>query len=345
MIEIDDLAVCLGEFRLKEIALCIEEGAFFALMGPTGSGKTVLLEAIAGLVPIQGGSIRLRDRDITRLPPEKRGIGLMYQDYALFPHLTVAGNITFGLRYGKHDSRKAKDRFATLVDALDIGHVLQRFPETLSGGELQRAALARALIVEPRVVLLDEPLSALDPNFREEIRSMLGEIHRNLGVTFVMVTHDFSEALSLASRAAVMHDGMIRQIGTVQEIFRKPTSAFVADFVGMKNVFAATFETSAARIGPLALQVPGRPANGTGYVAIRPEDIALSLPVAEAKNGNCLPGVVRGIVDQGVFYEVHVSAGDYPFRAAVTKSAAFDLSLAVGMTVHLSFPPQAVHIF
>jgi molybdate/tungstate transport system ATP-binding protein len=345
VIEINDLAVCLGEFRLREITLSIEEGAFFALMGPTGSGKTVLLEAIAGLVPIQSGSIRLKQRDITRLPPEKRGVGIMYQDYALFPHLTVAGNITFGLRYGAHDGHKAEKRFATLVDALGIGHVLQRYPETLSGGELQRAALARALIVEPRVVLLDEPLSALDPNFREDIRAMLGEIHHSLGVTFVMVTHDFAEALSLASRAAVMHDGMIRQVGTVKEIFRKPTSSFVADFVGMKNVFAATFEPSMARIGPLALQVPDRPANGAGYVAIRPEDIALCLPAAEVKNGNCVPGVVTGIVDQGFFYEIRVSSDNQPFCTVVTKSAAFDLSLAVGMAVHLSFPPQAVHVF
>ncbi len=345
MIEIQDMAVCLGEFRLKEINLSIEEGAFFALMGPTGSGKTVLLEAIAGLVPIQGGGIRLMQRDITRLPPEKRGIGIMYQDYALFPHLTIAGNITFGLRYGAHGGQHAKKRFETLVDALGIAHVLNRLPETLSGGELQRAALARALIVEPRVVLLDEPLSALDPGFREDIRSMLGEIHRSLGITFVMVTHDFSEALSLASRAAVMHDGMIRQVGAVQDIFRKPTSSFVADFVGMKNIFAANFERQAARIGPLAVQVTDQPVNGGDHIGIRPEDITLSLPTDKTTNGNCLSGVVTGIVDQGFFYEVRVSACDCPFRAVVTKSAAFELSLAAGMAVQLSFPPQAVHVF
>ncbi|MCB2215626.1 MAG: ABC transporter ATP-binding protein [Desulfobulbaceae bacterium] len=345
MIEINDLAVCLGEFRLRGITLSIEEGAFFALMGPTGSGKTVLLEAIAGLVPIQGGSIHLKQRDITRLPPEKRGIGIMYQDYALFPHLTVAGNITFGLRYGARDGHKAEKHFSTLVDALGIDHVLQRYPETLSGGELQRAALARALIVEPRVVLLDEPLSALDPNFREDIRAMLGEIHHSLGVTFVIVTHDFAEALSLASRAAVMHDGTIRQVGTIQDIFRKPTSSFVADFVGMKNIFAATFEQNAARLDQFALQVMGRPVNGGGHIAIRPEDITLSLSAGTALDGNCVPGVVTGIVDQGIFYEVRVSAGDQLFCTVVTKSAAFDLSLAVGMSVHLSFPPQAVHVF
>lgn len=345
MIEIRGLKVHLGEFRLNDIELTIDEAGFFVLMGPTGAGKTVLLEAVAGLVPVLGGSIAIGGRDITRLSPEKRGVGIMYQDYALFPHLSIAQNITFGLRYHRHDRVAARKRFERLVDDLGISHLLHRHPETLSGGELQRVALARALMVEPRVILLDEPLSALDPGFREDIRLLLKQIHRTSRITFFMVTHDFSEAISLATKAAVMNNGAIVQTGTIQDIFQRPSSSFVADFVGMKNIFPALFNGTTASVGTFSVRVPHRHDNSSGYIAIRPEDIVISLKPLESSMRNTFQGLVRSIIDQGFLYEVHVSVHDLVFKSLVTKGSAVDLGLDIGTGVQISFKTSAVHMF
>jgi molybdate/tungstate transport system ATP-binding protein len=345
VIEIRGLRVHLGDFRLNDIDLAVDEGGFFMLMGPTGAGKTVLLEAIAGLVPVLDGSIVISGRDITRFPPEKRGVGIMYQDYALFPHLTVARNIKFGLRYRRHDTKSSDRRFMELVDDLGISHLLDRCPETLSGGELQRVALARALMVEPRVILLDEPLSALDPRFREEIRRLLKQIHCRSGITFFMVTHDFSEAISLATKAAIMSNGVIQQAGTIHDIFQHPSSAFVADFVGMKNVFQARFNKTFAEVGSLRMEIPRCHHNSCGHVAIRPEDIVIGLNAPESNLNNSFAGVITSIIDQGFLYEVYVSVHGLLFKILVTKGSAVDLALDIGTGVQLSFKSTSVHVF
>ena len=345
MIEINGLGVERGEFRLKDINLTVDDGGFFVLMGPTGSGKTVLLEAMAGLVPTSAGSIAIDGRDITRLPPERRGIGIMYQDYALFPHLTVAGNITYGLRYHRHDKKITDKRFRQLVDDLGIGHLLNRRPGTLSGGEMQRAALARALLVEPRVIILDEPLSALDQRFREEIRLLLKQIHATTGITFFMVTHDFSEALTLATDAAIMNSGTIVRTGTIRDIFQRPGSSFVADFVGMKNIFEVAFNGTTATLGSLRIEVPHPHHNAGGYIAIRPEDIVISLKPLESGMHNSFAGNINGIVDQGFLYEVYISVKDATFISLVTKGSAVDLGLDIGTAVQVCFKTSAVHIF
>ncbi len=345
MIEIEGLKVSLGEFRLKDIDLVIDEGEFFVLMGPTGAGKSVLLEAIAGLTPVAGGTVRIGGRDMTRFSPEQRGIGIMYQDYALFPHLTVARNINYGLRYQKRkDSSKAL--FGRLVDELGIGHLLKRFPDTLSGGEQQRVALARALMVEPKVILLDEPLSALDQGFREEIRLLLKKIHQTSKITFFMVTHDFSEALTLATKAAIMNGGAIVQTGTIRDIFQKPAGSFVANFVGMKNIFPVTFDGAEALVnGDVSIHTPHPRTNGTGHIAIRPEDIVISPVPLESSIRNSFSGTVNGIIDQGFLYEVHVGVHEMVFKALVTKGAAIDLGLDIGEEVTISFKSSAVHVF
>ncbi|HOP40241.1 MAG TPA: ABC transporter ATP-binding protein [Geobacteraceae bacterium] len=346
MIEIRNLKVHLGEFRLKDINLSIEEGEFFVLMGPTGAGKTVLLEAIAGLVPILEGKISIGGRNVTRMTPEQRGVGIMYQDYALFPHLTISRNINYGLRYqGVGTRESAEERFDHLVDELGIGHLLKRYPETLSGGELQRVALARALMVEPRVILLDEPLSALDQSFREEIRLLLKQLHRNSRITFFMVTHDFSEALTLATKAAIMNNGAIVQTGTIRDIFQRPSSSFVANFVGMKNVFPAVFHGTTAHIETITIEVPRPHQNSNGHIAIRPEDVVISLKPLRSSIRNSFSGTIIGIIDQGFLYEVHVRVQDVVFKSLVTKGAAIDLGLDIGMDVRILFKSSALHIF
>ena len=231
MIVIQDLDMDMGGFALKGINLHVHRGEFFILLGPTGAGKTLLLEAVAGMIPLTGGRIVVGGNDVTRLPPEKRGIGIVYQDYALFPHLSVIQNIRFGLRYRKMD-RAATDKWVkTLLKRLGIERLAKRSVKNLSGGERQRTALARALAVKPAVLLLDEPLSALDPNFREEIRALLRQIHNEFNMTLMMVTHDFSDALYLGNRLAVLNNGKIEQTGAVSEVFQNPSTPFVARFL------------------------------------------------------------------------------------------------------------------
>jgi molybdate/tungstate transport system ATP-binding protein len=343
MIRTEHLHVDLNPFHLRDITLTVEENDFFVLMGPTGAGKTVLLEALAGLIPIRSGRIWIGGREVTKLPPEKRGISIVYQDYALFPHLTVRENILYGLVYHKTERKEAQNRFHNLMESLNLTHLQDRFPTYLSGGEKQRVALARALIVKPGLILLDEPLSALDPGFRQEIRGIMKKLHESSGVTFLMVTHHFAEAISLARRGAVMNNGRIEQVGTIEDIFQRPASAFVADFVGMKNLFAARFKGTKALVGHLEIET-GRPLpNGEGHIAIRPEDIVLSTEKIPSSMRNQFPGRVTGIFDQGFYYEVHVLADAVNFKSLLTKRSLFEMGIREGKEIFLSFKAVALH--
>jgi molybdate/tungstate transport system ATP-binding protein len=232
MIKIENLNVKAGNFALRDINLDIGENEFFILMGPTGAGKTLLLETIAGLNPCINGKIFLDDQEITKLSPEKRGIGIVYQDCALFPHLDVEKNITYGLRYNGISKGEGEQRLELLVKELNLGHILKRLPVNLSGGEKQRVALARALMVKPTLMLLDEPFSNLDPGFREEVKVMIRNIHKTSKTTFIMVTHDFTDARELGESGAVLNNGIIEQIGRLDELFTKPVNEFVKRFVG-----------------------------------------------------------------------------------------------------------------
>ncbi len=347
MIKIENLMIDLPKFSLKDINLNITKNEFFVLMGPTGAGKTVLLEAIAGLIPVKQGKIIIENRDITKLLPENRGIGIVYQDFSLFSHLNVKQNIDYGLHFRKINKKEARNRVNLLIKQLNLNNLLNRNPETLSSGEVQRITLARALAVDPQVLLLDEPLTSLDPNFREEIRNMLKILHRSTDTTFLMVTHDFAEALSLARQGAVINNGKIEQKGPIQDIFNKPSSKFAADFVGMKNIFPAVFKQNKVVINNLEIETanPSAFKQKQGYIAIRPEDIVVSRKPFTSSMRNSFKGVVSRVIDKGFSYEIDIKVKDTTFKSLITKRSLIELKIIEGARVFLSFKATAVHGF
>ena len=348
MIQTRKLTVDLGEFVLEEADLQIGVGEYFIILGPTGAGKTVLLEAVAGLHPVKGGEIWIGDREVTKLEPEKRGIGFVYQDYVLFPHLTVRKNILFGLKRRKHSKEEVNRILDWVVGLLDIGHLLERKPKTLSGGECQKVSLARALSIEPEVVLLDEPLSALDPEQRERVQRELHDIQRRLNRTFVHVTHDFEEAVALGDRIAVLGEGRILQVGTPEEIFRRPNSEFVARFSMSRNVYNGVVRDDGG--GGSVMDIDGTQLEvvtemrGQLHASLRPEDILLSRESLVSSARNSLKGRITRVADRGATLYITVST-PVEFITLVTRRSFEELELVEGDEVHVTFKASAVHIF
>jgi len=259
LLRLRDIRVTLGDFALNKISLHVKHGEYMVLLGPTGTGKTVLLETIAGMHHIESGNIFIHGRDATRLPPEKRNLGVVYQDYALFPHLTVRKNIAFGLQLRGEPRGRIAEAVREVADFLDIGSILGRRPTNLSGGERQRAALARALVLKPYVLLLDEPLSALDRSSRDRLRRELKRIHREIGVTIFHITHDLTEAFFLADHLAVMKDGSILQQDSPENVLKRPLNRVVAELLGIENLISGTIGENGGFItplGPLDISIP-----------------------------------------------------------------------------------------
>jgi molybdate/tungstate transport system ATP-binding protein len=345
MIGLVGVTVRLPDFRLSNVHLSVERHDFFMLMGPTGAGKTILLESIAGLIPISSGKISLNGRDVSHLSPEKRGVGIVYQDHALFPHLTVQQNILFGLKFQSIDKAEKSVRLTELVDLLDIARLLHRRPTHLSGGEKQRVALARALIVHPDVLLLDEPLSALDPNIRADIQQALRTLHQNSQTTFLMVTHDFEEALALADRGAIIQHGVIQQQGAIHDLFHHPATAGVAGFVGMKNIFEARFQNGVAYVRDREIRLSGSDHPDHRFIAIRPEDVQLQDIHAKQAAFNTFTGIIKMISGNGVVCTLHIILGDLPIIACTTRKAIATMGLSPESPVSVFLPPDAVHGF
>ncbi len=356
-VQIRELGVDLEEFRLCDVNLDIADGEYFVILGPTGTGKTVLLEAIAGLHRLGRGHIFLAGEDVTNAPPERRGIGFVYQDYALFPHLSVAGNIAFGLKLRGMGRGDIGECVAAISRLLIIEHLLHRRPGTLSGGEAQRVALARSLVVEPRLLLLDEPLSALDPETREGLQRELGRIHRELGTTTIHVTHDFEEAVALGDRIAVLkedrvgdtkREGRIVQVGTPEEIFRRPANEFVARFVGVRNIFRG--QAHPAEDGHKLVSLDGlsiavvTELEGSVHASVRPEDIVLSRQPLRSSARNAFGGQIVDISDRGAIVYVTVRVPP-DFICMITRRSLEEMELREGMGVHIAFKASAVHVF
>ena len=348
MIETKNLTVDLGEFVLKDASICVEEGEYYIILGPTGAGKTVLLETIAGLYSVKSGRVLLDGQDITEMEPEKRGIAVVYQDHVLFPHFSVWENIVFGLKRQKKSKVEIHQITDWVIDLLNIRHLIKRKPDTLSGGEKQKVALARALVIQPKALLLDEPLSALDPETKETVQRELSRLHEQLGLTVVHVTHDFEEAVSMGDRIAVVGEGRVMQIGTSQEIFRQPNSEFVARFAMARNIAVADIRDGEngrafAYVGETKLEVLTE-LRGKHRLSLRPEDILVSTESFTSSAQNSFKGQISHVLDKGSIIYLTI---DIPPKviSLVTRRSYEEMNLIKGGEVYVSFKTSAVHVF
>lgn len=332
---------------MEDISLEVQDGEYFVVLGPTGSGKTLLLEILAGFHRVDGGRVLLDDEEITHLIPRDRGMGFVYQDYMLFPNMDVGDNIAYGMRVRGMKGEAVDEKVKELAELFNIVHILDRSPRNLSGGEAQRTALARALAVEPRILLLDEPLSSLDPNLQGVIRKELKRIHREMGTTTIHVTHSREEAMILGDKIAVMNQGRIIQAGPPDEVFRKPQSRFVAEFVGVENIFKGTVRKhdGVAFFTCDGVSIQSSSAlEGEVQASIRPEDIIISLEEMKSSARNCLSGRVREIIDTGALMRVSVDCG-IPFTVSITRESCVDMGLSIDKEVFLVFKAQNVNLF
>jgi len=346
MIKIENLSRNWKEFALKDIDLTVQDGEYFVILGPSGAGKTLLLELIAGFHPPESGEIFFGSKNVTGFPPEKRNVGFVYQNYSLFPHLNGLKNIEFGMRM-----RGIKDRakVGEIAEYLDISHLMHRHPQTLSGGEQQRIALARALVITPGVLLLDEPLSALDPGAQDTGRKILKKIHRDSRFTVIHVTHDQTEARILADRIAVMMDGRIVQVGTPDELFNKPVNNKVAHFVGVENVLEGTVTANSGGVtlidvGGTVIEAVSDCADGEMvHACLRPENVTLSTTQVKSSARNIFEGEVIEIEPMGALVRVKADCG-FALNAFVTRQSADEMEFKPGMRVIVSFKATAVHV-
>ena len=347
MIRLRAVEVRAGGTRIGPLGLTVAEGAYSVVLGPSGAGKTILLEGVAGLRPLAGGRVELGGADVSTAPPERRGVGLVFQDGLLFPHLTVAQNVTFGLRRdGRRSAHDREARLDELAGELGIAHLLSRRPSTLSGGERQRVALARALAPRPHVLLLDEPLGALDGEAREVLQDVLRSVCRTRGVAVLHVTHDLTEAFSLADTCAVLLDGLFRQVAPPAELVQRPNCEAVARLVGARNVLSARVDADDPHVvaleGGQRLRLDRPASRAEVRVVIRPEDVLLGEGV-QAPGVTRLTATVERVLLQGSHALLRV---DLPPRLEllVPLRQVPASCKAQGGMLDIGIPATAVHV-
>ncbi|PLX20476.1 MAG: ABC transporter [Marinilabiliales bacterium] len=344
MLKLKDISIKLGEFQLKNINLELEKGDYYVLLGKSGVGKTVLLEIIAGLISPNSGQVIINNEDITHAKIQDRKIGIVFQDYSVFPHLTVQQNIAYPLK-GKKLSKSQKDQLINkYAELAEITHLLDRGTQKLSGGELQRVALARMLVSNPACILLDEPLASLDIQLKGGLRNLLRQINQD-GVTILHVTHDYEEAIALSNKIAVMHEGEIIQKGTTKEVFKKPANEFVANFTGVKNFFIAEFisENVAKVNGGPQIKVSNKNDLKKGKIIIRGEEIILSNDKIESSATNNFKGKITQIIPYLTNYEVIVDIG-IDLTVVISEESLQKFSFKEGSSAWISFKSTAIKL-
>ena len=348
-LELKNLFVSLREFRLEDIDLEVNNGEYVAIIGPTGSGKSVLLETIVGFYKPTRGKIFIEGRDVTLLPPERREVGIVYQDYALFPHMNAFKNIAYGLRKRGLSNKEIRREVERIAKVLKIEHLLHRKPETLSGGEQQRVAIARALVIKPKLLLLDEPLSALDVKMREDLRELIKEATKEYNATVLHVTHDFEDVFNLASKVVVMRRGRILQIEKPNDIFSKPTSDFIATFVGA-NVFRGVINSkkdglTAIKVGDHILWSKDHAEVGEHVkIAIRPESIIISDKPPKNLDRNVIPCSVGEVKRSANLIWFTLNAKGLKIKAAATPNFLGFLNINFRRKVFAIFEAENVKI-
>ncbi len=334
MIRLQGVSRNLGGFKLEDINLCVESGEYFVIMGPSGAGKTLLLELMAGLAfPDSGGIDGVNTRSL----------GFIYQDYMLFPHMDVFSNIAFGLKVRRKTHAEIHARVRELAEELQLSALLRRDVRTLSGGERQRVAIARAIAISPDLLLLDEPTAALDRANRLRTQKLLRRLHARTGATFIQVTHDFEEAISLADRVALMMDGRLIQAGPPDEVLTQPASRDVADFMGYRNIFSGPVHRGRMRVADWDLHVPLEESE-FAYAAIRAEDIIVSRRPLQSSARNQVRGRVSAIMGNSGGAELLVDAG-VEFAVGITRTSLEEMAIGVDDEVVLTLKVSAIRCF
>lgn len=360
MIRIEGLTILFESFKIMDLHIQIEEGGFHFLLGPTGSGKTLILESIIGLRKPKSGRIWIGDREVQGLPPELRGISYVPQDLALFPHLNVKENILFGVKARNLDMKIYEEYVRTLIEVMKIEHLLGRYPAHLSGGEKKRVALLRALAPKPNLLLLDEPLSGLDPSIKVDIQHLLKNLHSSFHPTTLCVTHDFEEVYFLGDEMTIFIDGKVEQAGKREEVFLRPKSKKVAQFLGAKNLYRAKVlrnEKSSQRlilgVNGLQFSIPKSLYQDKMEVGkevdlfIRPEEVMIireGKPVKDSLKPNIFEGEILDITEKEKYHLVHFQtmAGKVPFEISIPNYALRNLNLKIGKNVKVALREESL---
>ncbi len=344
MLKLENINKKLGNFRLSGISLDIPEGEYYVLLGRSGSGKTQLLELIAGLNEPDSGNMFVDNKDVTKTKIQDRNIGLVFQDYAIFPNMTVFGNIAYSLHCRKIDRMEVHSRVTEMAKELNISNLLNRFTNNLSGGELQRVALARTLITSPKVLLLDEPMASIDASLKDDIKRIFRQLNRK-GLTIVHVTHDYREAVSLATSVGVIHNGHIIQEGSPEEVFKRPVNKFVARYSGIRNFFRVNFLREqgvwkARCDGSITFIMKEDSYPQEGLMIIRSDAIKIHSSEPSDPPANCFKGIVREIFPSEYGMEITVDAGE-KFYVDVSADNYKQLQINELSEVWITFPPEA----
>ncbi len=341
LLTIEGVSMRFGAYQaLDRIDLDIQQGEFVALLGPSGCGKTTLLRSIAGFLKPESGRILIDGQDISRLAAHHRPLNTVFQNYALFPHMTVSENVAYGPRRQGASKTEAAERARAALDMVGLADFGPRYPREMSGGQQQRVALARAIVNRPKLLLLDEPLSALDLKLRKRMQLELKHLQAKLGIAFIFVTHDQEEAMTMADRVVIMHAGRIEQVGAGTDIYRQPATRFVAEFIGDANFISFTaLDGDTLQLDTQGLRVPfGKPAPARGVAVLRPEDLRLRGEAAT----DTWTGAVTDVINVGSHSMIHVDLGGQIIVAR--HGGIAPTGLRPGATVHLAFEPEHLHL-